>query len=104
MHVICGNVEMYAMIHMQRFYMFQIQSLRARGQHFLEVPNSYYDNLRVRLSKAKIHVNEDIDTVSGLKQLNVDKNRKFDVLSNVKCKVDAMAVLWNFVVLNFQIY
>ncbi|KAI0240450.1 4-hydroxyphenylpyruvate dioxygenase [Lamellibrachia satsuma] len=52
-----------------------IQNLRARGQHFLEVPDSYYDNLRVRLSKAKIHVNEDIDTLQRLRIL-VDFDEK----------------------------
>ena len=38
--------------------------MKARGQHFLDVPDTYYDNLRERLAKAKIHVNEDIDTVN----------------------------------------
>ena len=38
--------------------------MKARGQHFLDVPDTYYDNLRERLAKAKIHVKEDIDTVN----------------------------------------
>ncbi|KAI0240449.1 4-hydroxyphenylpyruvate dioxygenase [Lamellibrachia satsuma] len=52
-----------------------IQSLQARGLQFLEVPDSYYDNLRERLSKAKIHVNEDIDTLQKLRIL-VDFDEK----------------------------
>ena len=65
--------------------MFQINSLRARGQHFLDVPDSYYDNLREQLSKAKIHVKEDIDTVSSE---TFELNRMQNFSSRILSKTD----------------
>ena len=42
----------------------QIRNLRARGQQFLDIPDSYYNNLREKLKTAKITVTEDLDVVS----------------------------------------
>ena len=41
----------------------QISKLRERGQQFLEVPDSYYDNLRKRLKNSPVCVEEDMDKV-----------------------------------------
>ena len=41
----------------------QTTNLRARGLKFLEVPKTYYTNLRARLATAKIKVSEDLDVV-----------------------------------------
>ncbi|XP_055349250.1 4-hydroxyphenylpyruvate dioxygenase-like [Paramacrobiotus metropolitanus] len=46
-----------------------ITNLKARGLQFLEVPKSYYDNLRERLKSAKIKVTEDLDKLEKLKIL-----------------------------------
>ena len=54
----------------------QITALRARGQEFLTIPNTYYDQLRENLKSAKISVVEPIDVVSCL----VDENLDFGVL------------------------
>uniref|UniRef100_A0A7E4VKH0 4-hydroxyphenylpyruvate dioxygenase n=1 Tax=Panagrellus redivivus TaxID=6233 RepID=A0A7E4VKH0_PANRE len=43
-----------------------IKSLRSRGVEFLTIPRSYYDNLRERLSTAKINVAEDLDILQEL--------------------------------------
>ena len=43
----------------------QIRNLRARGQQFLDIPDSYYNNLREKLKTAKITVTEDLDVVSN---------------------------------------
>lgn len=43
-----------------------IENLRARGQHFLKIPHTYYDNLRLRLKKSKVKVKEDLDTLQKL--------------------------------------
>uniref|UniRef100_A0A1X7US98 4-hydroxyphenylpyruvate dioxygenase n=1 Tax=Amphimedon queenslandica TaxID=400682 RepID=A0A1X7US98_AMPQE len=42
-----------------------ISNMKARGHHFLTIPKSYYDQLRERLSKAKITVTQDMDTGSS---------------------------------------
>ena len=41
----------------------QIRNLRARGQQFLDIPDTYYKNLKERLKTAKIKVTEDLDVV-----------------------------------------
>lgn len=46
-----------------------VVELRKRGVEFLEVPKSYYDNLRSVLPKLQIDVTEDIDTLEKLKIL-----------------------------------
>ena len=40
--------------------------MKARGQQFLEVPLTYYKNLRERLKKSKITVTEDMEKVGLL--------------------------------------
>lgn len=42
----------------------QITNLRARGQHFLDIPDKYYENLRARLKLSSVIVKEDLDVVS----------------------------------------
>jgi 4-hydroxyphenylpyruvate dioxygenase len=44
----------------------QITALRARGQEFLTIPNTYYDQLRENLKSAKISVVEPIDVLQKL--------------------------------------
>lgn len=46
-----------------------IDLLRQRGVEFLEVPNTYYDNLRKNLPNITIDIKEDIDTLQKLKIL-----------------------------------
>jgi len=46
-----------------------IELLRQRGVEFLEVPNTYYDNLRKNLPNISIDIKEDIDTLQKLKIL-----------------------------------
>ncbi|KAK2166265.1 hypothetical protein LSH36_40g08003 [Paralvinella palmiformis] len=46
-----------------------ISKLRERGQHFLEVPDSYYDNLRKRLGNSPVSVKEDMNQLQKLKIL-----------------------------------
>lgn len=46
-----------------------IETLRARGVEFLEVPTTYYDNLRKNLPNIAIHIKEDIDTLQKLRIL-----------------------------------
>ena len=43
--------------------------LRQRGVEFLDIPASYYVNLRQNLTHTKIHVKEDLDTLEKLKIL-----------------------------------
>ncbi|CEP01756.1 hypothetical protein PBRA_008698 [Plasmodiophora brassicae] len=40
-----------------------VQNLKARGLQFLTVPKTYYDDLRVRLSKSPTKVQEDLDII-----------------------------------------
>jgi 4-hydroxyphenylpyruvate dioxygenase len=40
--------------------------LRQRGQKFLSIPKTYYDNLRVRLAAAGTKVVEDLDKIEEL--------------------------------------
>lgn len=42
---------------------FQVSLLRERGLQFLEIPNTYYKNLRERLKKSKVKITEDLDKV-----------------------------------------
>jgi 4-hydroxyphenylpyruvate dioxygenase-like putative hemolysin len=35
-----------------------IEALRARGTEFLDIPNSYYNELKKRLGTSKVQVNE----------------------------------------------
>jgi 4-hydroxyphenylpyruvate dioxygenase len=46
-----------------------IKNLTKRGCEFLQVPKSYYDNLRQRLQHSTIQIKEDIDTLEQLKIL-----------------------------------
>ncbi|XP_072024632.1 4-hydroxyphenylpyruvate dioxygenase-like [Amphiura filiformis] len=46
-----------------------ITNLKARGMQFLNVPDTYYTNLRARLKTAKITVKEDMDVLQKLKIL-----------------------------------
>ncbi|KAK2166404.1 hypothetical protein LSH36_39g01032 [Paralvinella palmiformis] len=46
-----------------------ISRLRERGQHFLQVPDSYYDNLRERLKKSPVRIEEDLSQLQKLKIL-----------------------------------
>ena len=43
-----------------------LKNLRARGMEFLKVPSAYYDDVRLRLSKASIKVKESIDVLQSL--------------------------------------
>lgn len=43
-----------------------VKNLRRRGLKFLNVPKSYYDNLRKRLSKSSIQVKEDLNIIEDL--------------------------------------
>ncbi|XP_064612071.1 4-hydroxyphenylpyruvate dioxygenase-like [Liolophura sinensis] len=46
-----------------------VTNLQARGQHFLQVPKRYYDNLRERLKHSKVDVKENLDTLEKLRIL-----------------------------------
>ena len=37
--------------------------MKARGLHFMKIPDTYYDQLREKLKNAKITVKEDLDVV-----------------------------------------
>lgn len=52
-----------------------IENLRARGMHFLSVPDTYYDQLRERLSHSRCKIKEDMDTLQKLNILiDYDEN------------------------------
>lgn len=46
-----------------------INNLRKRGTEFLDIPDTYYTELRKRLTKSKVKVKESIDTLQKLKIL-----------------------------------
>ncbi len=46
-----------------------VTALRDRGVDFLSVPDSYYENLKIRLSTSAVKVIESIDTLQKLKIL-----------------------------------
>jgi len=43
-----------------------IAALRARGVEFLKVPNTYYEDLKKRLSKSKTKITEDLEKLQSL--------------------------------------
>jgi 4-hydroxyphenylpyruvate dioxygenase len=43
-----------------------IRILKSRGVEFLNIPKSYYDNLRKRLANSPVKVKEDLDTIEKL--------------------------------------
>jgi len=43
-----------------------IRSLRARGVEFIKVPETYYEDMRVRLKKAGMALEEDFETIRSL--------------------------------------
>jgi len=43
-----------------------VSNLRSRGMEFLSVPKTYYDDVRKRLSKSPLKVNEDLDVIEKL--------------------------------------
>lgn len=52
-----------------------IENLRARGMHFLSVPDTYYDQLRERLSHSSLKIKEDMATLQKLNILiDYDEN------------------------------
>ena len=49
--------------------------MKERGMEFLNIPDAYYDALRIRLSTAKIQVTEPIDELQKLRILvDYDEN------------------------------
>eukprot|EP00126_Sphaerothecum_destruens_P012512 Sdes_comp21450_c0_seq1m20076 len=46
-----------------------VEALRARGVEFLDIPNVYYDNLRLRLKSSPVKVQEDLSVLQKLKIL-----------------------------------
>lgn len=46
-----------------------ITNLRARGTHFLNIPDTYYKELRKRLANSPVKVKEDMDMLQKLKIL-----------------------------------
>jgi 4-hydroxyphenylpyruvate dioxygenase-like putative hemolysin len=46
-----------------------IENLRYRGMEFLNIPDAYYNQLRIRLKHSKVHVTEDISVLQKLKIL-----------------------------------
>lgn len=48
-----------------------IRNLRARGMHFLTIPDAYYDMLRKRLGNSKVEIKEDLKILQEL-QILVD--------------------------------
>lgn len=46
-----------------------IENLRYRGMEFLNIPDAYYNQLRIRLKHSKVHVKEDISVLQKLKIL-----------------------------------
>ena len=52
-----------------------VSALRARGVEFLEVPDTYYDNLRANIPSMTIKIKEDIETLQKLKIL-IDYDNK----------------------------
>lgn len=52
-----------------------ITNLKARGQEFLNIPDTYYDILRQRLKADNFQIKEDLDTLQRLKILiDYDEN------------------------------
>lgn len=52
-----------------------VSKLRERGMMFLDIPDTYYKNLRERLKKSKCKVKENLDTIQKLKILiDYDEN------------------------------
>lgn len=49
--------------------------MKARGQEFLNIPDTYYDNLRTNLEKCGTKVAEDLNVIQELKLL-VDFDEK----------------------------
>jgi len=47
----------------------EISNLKSRGQEFLEIPDSYYDDLEKRLSKSNTKVKEDLKLLRKLRIL-----------------------------------
>lgn len=43
-----------------------ITNLKARGVEFIKVPETYYDNMKLRLKKAGLTLNEDFETLKSL--------------------------------------
>jgi 4-hydroxyphenylpyruvate dioxygenase len=46
-----------------------IEALRARGTEFLDIPDTYYRELRRQLATSKVKVTENLDTLQKLKIL-----------------------------------
>lgn len=52
-----------------------IRNLRARGMHFLTIPDTYYDMLREKLKQSKVKVKEDLKVLQELQILiDYDEN------------------------------
>lgn len=43
-----------------------IKTMKARGTQFLQVPKTYYDNLRKSLAKSPVEIQEDLDVIESL--------------------------------------
>ena len=68
-------VDYYANVGVQHIALFtddiieSIQNLKARGQEFLSVPDTYYDMLKERLKADDFQIKEDFETLRKLKIL-----------------------------------
>ncbi|KAJ3113490.1 hypothetical protein HDU96_003357 [Phlyctochytrium bullatum] len=52
-----------------------VSNLRARGVDFLSIPDTYYENLRIRLAASPVQVKEDLDILQKL-QILIDFDEK----------------------------
>merc|ERR1719419_2004904 len=74
-----------------------ITNLRARGQEFLNIPDSYYDMLRKRLANSKVKVKEDLALLQKLKILiDYDDNAIFYKSLRSHSKIDQPYFLRSF--------
>ncbi len=45
--------------------------MRSRGMQFINVPDSYYEDLKAKLAKSKVTVQEDLGIVSAVQSVAV---------------------------------
>ena len=66
---VAGSYSKMFLMHRSDNIIASIEALRARGTEFLDIPDTYYRELKRHLANSKVQVKESLDTLQKLKIL-----------------------------------
>ncbi len=78
-----------------------ITNLKARGVEFIKVPDTYYEDIKIRLKKAGLKLHEDFETIRALDILiDFDENGYLLQLFTKVCEPYLILIIFSLVDVN----